>query len=344
LSKYLVEQDIFNDSLRLTDPNLDSLKSYQEAANLLVRFRFLAPTATEDSVALLSALMKFQKAHGIEVDGRIGPNTREALTINTYDRYRQIVVNLERLRWEKTLPDSFVLVNIPSYQLSFVEVGCVVRVHRVVVGLPYLRTPLLTSQIEYMIANPTWYVPNSISTHEMLGTIKNDPDYLRRNNYMVFDAQNSQVAVSEVDWESLSPSNFNYKIAQGPGRGNALGSIVFMFPSQYGVYLHDTSAKSYFERTIRAFSHGCVRLQDPVDFAQYLLEREQHPVDQDSLGQIIEKHISRNIAFRHPIPILIRYQSCLADAFGNLTFYKDIYREDAALIKIYFAKLNEMAR
>ncbi len=189
-------------------------------------------------------------------------------------QYEQAAVNLERWRWEPLADSAYVLINVPAYELLVVARDSVVRRHRVVVGTPRTRTPTLSSRITHFTLAPDWQVPRSIATKEMLPRIRKDVGYLAQHNYALYDGKGRQVNPARVNWATVTARNFAYTIRQSAGCDNSLGNIVFRFANPYSVYVHDTPLRQYFARPARALSHGCVRLQNPMQLAAYLLRRE----------------------------------------------------------------------
>jgi murein L,D-transpeptidase YcbB/YkuD len=289
----------------------------------------------EKDTALINGLKRFQKANGLHPDGVIGCNTKKALEINNQERFKQVAINLERLRWEKQRPKKYIYVNIPSYKLRVLDKGWIKKTFRVVVGAVHTQTPELNGNMEYFITNPTWNVPYSITSKELMPKIIADSTYLAKHNYRLLD-ENRQPLTEKVDWSQLNKENFNYTIQQGSGSNNALGSIKFIFPNPYNVYIHDTQSKSKFNKEIRAYSHGCMRLENPVDLAKYLVESEQQ-IPTDSLAVWLNNHKRKQINFNKPIPVYVRYITCEADKQGNITFYKDVYSKDESLKEQLFA-------
>lgn len=312
-------------------------------AKILIANDYLSPSSdslhSSSSWAnkITEALKQFQYAHGLEPDGRAGINTIHALSKNKTDRYRQIIINLERLRWEKEFPVEYVFVNIPSYQLQIINKNEIIRTHRIIVGKSKNPTPLLDSKIIYFIVSPEWYVPFNIATKEILPKLKKDPAYLVDYNYDLFDKNSNLVDAELIDWSKVSRKNFNYIIRQSAGDENALGAIKFIFPNSYSVYLHDTPSRKLFRRDMRALSHGCIRLKDPLLFADFLLQRDSIEVSPDSLQILITNGIKQQINLKHPLPIYIRYFTCMADS-ETLFFYQDIYKKDKELVKAFFSE------
>ncbi|NJO90698.1 MAG: L,D-transpeptidase family protein [Chloroflexia bacterium] len=173
----------------------------------------------------------------------------------------------------KNRPVRYVYVNLPAYKLRVFNKHMVKKVYDVVVGTPWTKTPLLNSEIEYFTTNPKWYVPLSISKNEILPRIKKDPNYLARHGYKVYDTESNPV--SNVDWSKVTVNNFNLRFQQKPGNGNAMGRIKFYFDSgENNILIHDTNDKSKFSKDIRAYSHGCIRISNPVNFGASLVSLE----------------------------------------------------------------------
>jgi L,D-transpeptidase YcbB len=365
LEIFLDQMALTSETFQITDPAVDSLQAYQDARKSLIANNYLHqnnvsiqqfdPIITgieipnqdanynqkefsycelEDSL-FLSALKKFQKEHGLSPDGKIGYNTIKALQQNNRDRFEQIAVNLERLRWEKNRPSRYVYVNLPSYKLRVIDNYAIIRTFNVVVGAQATQTPLLNSKIEYFITNPEWNVPFSISSKELLPRLKKDSTYLARHNFKIYDKDRNPV--KQINWSEVDRSNFNYAIQQGAGSGNALGKIKFIFPNPYNVYIHDTQDKSKFGKDIRAYSHGCMRIQDPNEFAKTLLQLEPDNMA-DSVDVWLARSDQKKINMPEPIPVYVRYVSCEADSKGQITFYQDIYGADNKLKEQLFAK------
>ncbi|MCK5468518.1 MAG: L,D-transpeptidase family protein, partial [Cyclobacteriaceae bacterium] len=220
---------------------------------------------------LQTTLTAFQEHFGIAADGVAGKSTFDALNTSIKDRIDMIRVNMERCRWINNLPpEEFLLVNIADYNLYIFSKGIIDYSSRVVVGKEYHKTPVFTSDIKYVVFNPTWTIPYSIATKETLPRLKRDPQYLQNRN-MTLLRNGREIDPETIDFSAYSTSNFPFTIRQEPGDFNALGRVKFIFPNKYSVYLHDTPSKSYFNRTQRTFSHGCVRVHNPLNLAEQLL-------------------------------------------------------------------------
>lgn len=240
--------------------------------------------------------------------------------------FRRVALNLERLRWDVVLPDSeaYILVNIPAYSLQIIDQGKVMQTHRVVVGKPDTPTPTLDSRLAVFMTAPEWRVPHSIAVREILPELQDDPGFLADNNYRLFDARNHLVNPWRVRWSRVTPQNFSYTIRQKSGRHNALGNLVFYFANQHAIYLHDTPARALFREPQRARSHGCVRIEKPLELAAYLLRQEHQQAALPEIRRNIAAHTTCRYDLAQGMPIRIRYVTCEIQN-NQLRFHPDIY-------------------
>lgn len=262
---------------------------------------------------LAAAVLAFQHRHGLEPDGVAGPATLRALAEPASAHVRRIEINLERWR---ELPEDlgaggerYVLVNIAGFELHAMEDGRSALAMKVIVGKPYTRTPIFTGLMTRVILNPSWYVPGSIVTKEIAPRLRRDPGYLRRENFEVLPTRDGRLA-----------------LRQRPGPNNALGRIKFLFPNRHNVYLHDTPSRSLFNRAVRTFSHGCIRIEKPQELAEWVLGPDGWtPEDiQDGIAAGRE----RAVGLTQPIPVHIVYWTAWVDDEGVLQMRNDIYRRD----------------
>jgi murein L,D-transpeptidase YcbB/YkuD len=234
---------------------------------------------------------------------------------------------MERWRWlPRDLGQTHIMVNIPEYMARIVRDGQVAHETRVVVGKPQNQTPVFSDVMEFIIVNPSWNVPYSIASKEMLPNLQRDPTYLARQGMEVLDVSGKRPIVIDstmVDWYSVNMKRI--RIRQPPGERNALGHIKFMFPNQHAVYLHDTPSRNLFANAVRAYSHGCVRVQDPFALADVLLEGT------DWNAARMKKLIGgteRRIDLAHKLPVHLTYFTADIDPDGNLVTRNDIYGHD----------------
>ncbi len=283
---------------------------------------------------LMEAVKLFQSRHGIRTDGVVGPGTRAALNVPVETRIRQLALNLERRRW---LPDDLgrrhVVVNQPEYRLRVVENGKTVHETRVVIGKPTQQTPEFSDEIELVVLNPYWNVPRSIATKEILPILRRNPGYLSRKGMQLVNQRGKPVSPYRINWSRQSRRGFNYSIRQRPGAGNALGRIKFLFPNQHSVYLHDTPSKSLFSRPRRAFSHGCVRVQNPVRLAEVLM-KPQFGWSRRTLAGKISTRRNQPIRLKQTIPVHLTYHTVWVGKEGAVHFADDMYGRDRRLAEV----------
>ena len=274
----------------------------------------------------------FQQRHGLDDDGIVGKGTLAALNVSVMKRVDQIRVNLERARWIlHDLPDEFVIVDITGFYVKYFRGGEVVWEGRAQVGKPYRKTPVFKDQIRYLEFNPTWTVPPTILRNDVLPAIKRDPGYLVKKNMRVLDRKGNPVDAAAIDWSQYPEKSFPYMIRQEPGPGNALGRIKFMFPNKHLVYLHDTPSKSLFERSDRAFSSGCIRVENPFDFAERLLEKTPG-WDRSRIMREVDNAKTSRVNLAEQVTVMLLYWTVAVDAAGTVFFKEDIYQRDAVVL------------
>jgi L,D-transpeptidase YcbB len=284
---------------------------------------------------LLLALNYFQQHTGLTANGKIDKSTVGKLNFSIQETKDLVRVNMERCRWlliKGTLPDNFIVVNIADYSLRVYKNKKQVYRTRVVVGATDKATPLFHSSMSAIEFNPYWTVPSSIAGAEILPRVKTDPDYLSRNN---MELLRGDALVEVTDFSSYTKDNFPFVIRQRPGKDNSLGLVKFLFPNPYSVYFHDTPSKSLFEKDTRAFSHGCIRVQKPLDLAAFILSDEGFSTKQ--ISDIIEDGKNYGVALKTKIPVIITYWTCFSDSKDHVFFLKDIYGRD----KIILRELNK---
>jgi murein L,D-transpeptidase YcbB/YkuD len=274
----------------------------------------------------------FQETHGLDPDGVIGVGTFRELNVPVEDRIASIRVNLERVRWVAgNMPQKFIIVNIAAFWLMMVDQGEIVHYTPVVVGRPLSKTPVFRDKMRYIEFNPTWTQPRSIVKNETVPKLKKDSTYLEKNHMVLLDSKGNLVSTSSLDFKNLSSSKFPYLVRQEPGPWNALGEVKFMFPNEYDIYLHDTPSKSLFNKASRAYSHGCIRVKNPIDLAVKLLEGTEY--DRKKIQKIIETHVTTRVNLPERLDILLMYWTCGVDREGRAFFVPDIYERDMAVLR-----------
>jgi murein L,D-transpeptidase YcbB/YkuD len=292
----------------------------------LAPFEDVAELAEYNS-ALQEGVRHFQGRHGIDVDAVIGPATLRAINVPVEQRVRQLEINLERARWVlDDIEDDFVLVNVAGFRAYVLRDREVVWETKVQVGSEYHQSPIFRDEIKYLVLNPTWTVPYSIATKEILPQIKSDPNYFVNRDFDLKTGSGKLVDPSSVDWSTVSTRNFPYWLVQRPGPNNALGRVKFMFPNEHAVYLHDTPSKYLFTRAERAFSHGCIRVENPFDFAEQLLGDDGW--SQEKFQEVLDGGETTNVMLSTPLPVLLMYWTAMAKPDGVVHFFNDVYSRD----------------
>ena len=279
--------------------------------------------------ALEAAVRAFQERHGLDPDGAVGAGTLAELNVPIAARLSQLRVNLERSRWLlHDLPPEFVLVNVAGFQLYLVRDDAVTWRARVQVGKPFRATPIFRADMTYLVLNPTWTVPPGILAADILPAQRRDHGTLARKGLEVVDLQGQVVPTSSIDWSNATPRNFRYMLRQPPGPTNALGRVKFMFPNTHSVYLHDTPSKNLFDKSDRAFSSGCIRVENPLELAALLLDG-QKGWDRAAIDAAIAEGKTRTVTLQTRIPVLLLYWTAWVDTAGTLQFRRDLYGRDA---------------
>ena len=277
-----------------------------------------------------AAIKVFQEHHASPPTGKLDAATKAALKVPVEDRIQQVRLNLERWRW---MPDDLgarhFMVNIPHYHLVARENGKPVKDIRVVVGKPGNNTPVFSGNMETVVFSPYWNIPDSIVEGETAPAMAKDPSYLARNNMEILrlgGGGNRVVSPSEVNWDDPNELK-QLAFRQRPGPNNALGHVKFLFPNEYNVYLHDTPADNLFARPGRAFSHGCIRVEEPEPLAQYVL-REDPTWTPEKIRAAMHSGDEQHVKLKTQIPVHIVYFTAWVDDKGGLHFQPDIYGYD----------------
>lgn len=263
---------------------------------------------------LRQAVKRFQSRYGLAADGILGGSTLRELNKPINDRIRQILVNMERMRWVPEQPKGdYILVNIPEFKAHVYETGKKIFDMEVVVGTTSNNTVIFTGNLKYVVFSPYWNIPPGILKNEVLPAIRRNPSYLERN---------------DMEW-------YNGGIRQRPGERNPLGLVKFLFPNNYSIYLHDTPSKTLFKQTKRAFSHGCIRISEPVHLAEWLL-RADSTWTSERIFSAMHSGKEKYVTLKQSVPVFIGYFTAWVDAEGRLNFRDDIYGHDKKMIKKMF--------
>ena len=278
----------------------------------------------------VEALKAFQAASGLTVDGIIGQNTIAAFNSgNTEQRLQRVVYSMERLRW---MPRDFgakhVLVNTAGFETRVVENGTTIWTSKVIVGKPENQTVFFSDRMETVVFNPYWGVPKSIILNEMVPDSGGDPSWFEREGYEVTDLNGQVISPYSVDWYNLNTERLPIGVRQPPGPDNALGEIKFLFPNEHAIYMHDTPSKPLFDKPMRAYSHGCVRVQNPREFAEIILGW-----DQQRIASTLASTRDHSVPVEDKIDVHVAYFTAWPDENGNIRYHEDVYGRDRLLEK-----------
>ncbi len=286
--------------------------------------------------SLEQALRCFQQRHGLEVTGQMDPATLAALNVPFEKRSAQIRVNLERWRWlPHDLGERYVHVNVASFDLTVYEHDLPVLRMKVVVGNQAWKTPVFSSEMNQVIINPYWTITPRVFLKETINYIRSDPNYLSLNHMRLlqgWEEDETELNPKDIDWSQVNEKTLNFRLRQDPGPWNILGRLKFNFPNKYQVYLHDTPYQEDFAKTVRMFSHGCIRIEKPLDFAVYLL-RDKPGWTRERVLKEIDKNVEEIINLRRPIPVRVIYCTAWREEGGLSHFREDIYECDPLLVK-----------
>jgi L,D-transpeptidase YcbB len=284
------------------------------------------------TLELFDAVKAFQQRHGLLVDGAVGNETIAAMNVPVSKRIEQIRINLERARWRSGIPGgSLVLVNIPAFSVEYHQDNAVRWRSRVIVGKPDLQTPVFGATIQSIIFNPHWVIPSGILVKEAIPAIRKDVRYLSKNQLTVVDSKGKPVDPAQVNWSQYSNGGLPYRLVQDSGDGGSLGRIKFNMPNRFTVYMHDTPTKLLFERSRRAFSHGCVRVERPFELAAILL-RDSVRWSQEKIEEAVDSDKTRSVMLPVKVPVYFLYQTAF-DEGGKVGFRADVYDRDSELLE-----------
>lgn len=299
-----------------------------------------------DSTELANAILKVQRKRKLKADGKFGVQLIRSLNNNDQEKFKRIAINLDRYKkLPAKMPERFIWVNLPAYQLQLWDQDSLKLESKVIVGKPATRTPLLTSHISDLVTFPQWTIPNSIIVKEILPALKRNPGYLYRKGYMLMTWKDEIIDPYTVNWAKYN-KGIPYRIVQGSGDDNALGILKFNFPNKYSVYLHDTNQRYLFKNESRALSHGCVRVQQWDKLAYYIsgldsinFQNDSTLIQSDSIKVWLERKEKHKIPVKSKLPVYFRYFTTDVRK-GKIIFYEDIYGEDKAAREAYF-QLNK---
>ena len=326
LAKYLaLEKESTSDTITAVKKSLKKGNHAPEIRQIKQKLLLFGDMAINDSTdvfdsTLFAATKLFQKRMGLAVDGVIGNRMIAELNIPVSNRIRQLLTNMERVRWMPVENDSnFIVVNIPEYKMHVFDSGRLAYDMNVIVGTSTNNTVIFSGNLKYVVFSPFWNVPESIVKKEIMPAMKKNPGYIAKNN-MEITGYNGSTPI----------------VRQKPGRLNSLGLVKFLFPNNYNIYLHDTPNHELFSQSSRSFSHGCIRIGDPKKFAEYLL-RTDTSWNKHTIDSAMHLNKEKWVTIKKPVPVYIVYFTAWVDSDGLVNFRKDIYGHDARMEEKLFA-------
>ena len=336
-------QRIANSKAWKTMPPGPSLREGMQHAQVpLLRQRLL----TDDSLnmrmtkdihefdqSLSYAVQRFQVRHGLKMDGVVGPATRAALNVSVQNRIKQVQRNMERWRWlPRTLGNRYIVVNSAAYNLAVIENEQILFTMWVVIGEEQRQTPVVSGTMHTIVFNPYWTVPMKLVFEDLIPAQLKNPKYLQRKNIRVMRnlAKNLDVNPANVDWSAYTVDNFPYVLRQDPGPENPLGRIKFLFSNPFEVYLHDTPKRYLFDKSKRAFSAGCIRIENPLQLADFLLAGNPG-WDVARISEAMSVQDTQEVDLKQRIPVYLLYLTSWVGEDDIIYFYDDVYGRDKSL-------------
>ena len=290
---------------------------------------------------LADGLRAFQKRHGLEPAGIADSATLVALNVPVDKRIEQIKINLERWRWmPHDLGRKHIRVNIPDFRLVVEEAGKQTMTMKVVLGLPEWQTPVFSSAMSHVLFNVHWISPDDILSKELINYMKADSNYLRSNNMTLWRRKGDsleQIDPRTLNMKEMDPKDIDFFLRQEAGPQNIMGQVKFLVPNKYSIYLHDTPYREDFPKNVRMFSHGCIRLEKPLDLAEYVL-REFPTWNRERIDTVVAQKMEQSLLLRHPIPVHVVYCTAWKEKDGSMNFRQDYYGLDRRLGAVLMGK------
>jgi murein L,D-transpeptidase YcbB/YkuD len=270
----------------------------------------------------------FQSDWGLNKDGEIGKLTLEYLNSVPLKLINQLKVNMERFRWlPLQLTEKHIIINIANFKLDLIEGTDTLISMRAIVGKEYRETPVFNERLTYIVFSPSWTVPPTILENDVIPELKKGSEYMDKKNMKLLRPDGSELTYNDIDWSKISKTNFPYMVRQGPGPGNALGKVKFMFPNTYSVYIHDTPSRGSFARDNRAISSGCVRVEKPFDLAVLLLS-DSPEWSPTNILDAMQKDKEQTVRLKLPVDVMLIYLTAWTDGMDRIQFRNDVYQRD----------------
>jgi murein L,D-transpeptidase YcbB/YkuD len=274
----------------------------------------------------VESIKKFQIRHGLAADGVIGKGTIESLNLSRRQRKEQIIANLERWKWfPREMGNEYLIINIPDYKLTLVNGKDTIRTHKIIVGRAKRKTPVLSSKLSSVVFNPTWTVPPTILKEDVIPAVLKNRNYLAQTNIKLYDSNGNLVPASR--WRLSNAKSFRY--VQSPGTFNSLGMVKLQFPNRFTIYLHDTNHRDFFEKQVRSLSSGCVRVDNPLELTEYILDDTTN-WNLEKITETLQSEKTKQIIIKKEVSIHILYWTAWSEK-NTLIFRDDIYNLDADL-------------
>lgn len=329
------------------------LKPGQSHANVVPLRRRLADTGylapdlalvPDFDADLEMAVRQFQRDHALDADGIVGRQSFQFLNMSYAQRVQTLRLNMDRIRWiRQDISDDLILVNIAGFELYYLRGGELIWEAPVMTGTVAHQTPIFTARLKYLEFNPTWTVPRSIIARSLFPKFSANPQYVLDNDYVLYDRSGVTANPLAIVWSAYNGQNFPYRVVQQPGRKNALGQVKFIFPNHHAVYLHDTASRQLFSRSARAFSAGCIRVKDPLEFAEVLLDDPQKWSLQQIRSLVDSRAPQQVVRFDREIDVALMYWTTSPTKGGRVQFHPDVYNKDAEGIAALNARPRVMA-
>ena len=322
----------------------DSATCGKQVRARLIHLKYLSEKDKDMDSMAVKALTKYQEDHALDNDGKIGSNTLQSLSESEMDKFRRACLALEKWRWKNRDKEFQFRLNIPEYELTIIRNDSIIHRERAVTGTVVTQTPELKAKIKWITLHPYCHLPYSISSTEFLYSAQRDTAYIKKAGYQVFKGT-ELVNTKDVNWKNLSKNNFPYRIRQNGGYGNSLGLIVFHFPNKYDVYMHDTPSKYFFKKSTRAFSHGCMRLNEPFKIAEIVMKNEKpkDTITADTLKKWALRGYEQRINLKIQVPVEVDYISVSGNSIGKIIFHLDIYKRDEKFLPFIYPRKSQIA-